>query len=222
MTDSLHDDFEQQNLVNRYRNRLDDIRTWYAELPELILTISSQALDLSGVRGTTDRIPGGDALTMLGPWAPDADHGDDLPHPVQICKEWVHTINGNAHRSFTENWRWLRDHTPQILESQWADAWRTDIDTLWGRLSALTGNSTPKPPPEPINLETMALDIPDDAKLTPTEAGHFFPGITQKIKDDKHHKRLNITPDETGRYTASDLKEYAARRGCISPLAMAT
>lgn len=216
------DDLEQLNLVARYRNRLDDIRTWYSELPDLILAIGSQALDLTGIRGTTDRIPGGDALAMLGPWAPDADHGDDLPHPIQICREWVDTINGQPLPTFTQNWRWLRDHTPRILESQWATAWRQDIDNLWGRLSALTGHNDPKPPPEPINLHTMALDIPDDARLTPTEAGHFFPGITEKIKDDKHHRRLTITPDEKGRYTAADLKHYAASRGCISPLTMAT
>ena len=50
-------------------------------------TISGYSMDLTGIRGTTDRIPGGDALAMRGPWSRDADHGDDLPHPDQILRE---------------------------------------------------------------------------------------------------------------------------------------
>lgn len=214
------DDFEHLNTVARYRNRLDDIRTWYAELPDLTLTIGSQALDLSGVRGTTDRIPGGDALTMLGPWAGEADHGDDLPHPVQIVREWCETIAGQHWRTWAENWRWLWDHVDDILNSPWADNWCTDIDALWGRLAALTGNLE-KPEKQMADAEALqahAALIPDGTMLTLREADHFNPGIENRVKRDRNAERdrahrkhtdpeYRCAPDRS-RYNVTDLRRH--------------
>lgn len=223
MTDPL-DDFEHLNLIARYRNRLDDILDWYRALPDTMLTISSHAMDLAGTRGTTSRIPGGDALAMLGPWSADADHGDDLPHPAQTIHEWVETINGTAHRTLTENWRWLRDHVPHILESPWATAWREDIDALWHRLERLSGDA-PRTEQEhrgPEHCQAVADEIPDDFRLTAKDADLFWPGIEQKLKDDRHHKRP--VPDRAAdrTYAASDLREYLARRSCAGAGTMAT
>lgn len=224
MRDRLEDDLEQQNLTNRYRNRLDDIRTWYQHLPDIMLTVSGYAMDLAGTRGTTSRIPGGDALAMLAPWAPDADHGDDLPHPAQTVHEWVEAIDGTARRTFVENWRWLRDHTPQILESQWATAWRQDIDALWHRLERLSGDA-PRTEQEhrgPEHCQAEADNIPDAFRLTAKDADLFWPGIEQKLKDDRHHRRP--VPDRAAdrTYAASDLRAYLARRSCEQDPTVAT
>lgn len=225
MTDPL-DDFDQQNLVNRYRNRLDEILTWYHALPDTMLSISGYAMDLAGTRGTTSRIPGGDALAMLGPWSADADHGDDLPHPAQTIHEWTETINGTSHRSLTENWRWLRDHVPHILESPWATAWREDIDALWHRLERLSGDA-PRPEQQnrgPLDCEARAHEIPDHQRLTLTETQSFWPKVRNRVEVDRHRERdqakkakrppeYRCDPDEKGRYLVSDLREhYGARR----------
>lgn len=213
------DDFEHLNQIARYRNRLDDIREWRSQLHDVMLSISGFAMDLTGVRGTTDRIPGGDALAMRGPWSPDADHGDDLPHPDQVCREWMETIAGESARTWAENWRWLRDHTSDILESPWADAWRTDIDSLWGRLAALTGNSEPQPEPEPVDPATRASEIPDHTRLTLVDADRCFPGIRNRIDADRSKERARAkkekrspsyrcTPDRKGRYLVADLREH--------------
>ena len=223
---TMRDDLDEQNLVNRYRNRLDDIRTWYQHLPDIMLTVSGYAMDLAGTRGTTSRIPGGDALAMLAPWAPDADHGDDLPHPAQTVHEWVEAIDGTARRTFTENWRWLRDHTPQILESQWATAWRQDIDALWHRLERLSGDAprTEQQNRGQLDCEARAHEIPGDKRLTLTETQPFWPKVRNRVEVDRHREReqakkekrppeYRCDPDEKGRYLVSDLREhYGARR----------
>ena len=216
-----HIDFEQENQANRYRHRLDDIRDWLAELTDTITTITSPRLSHAPGGNGEARLPGGDALVMLGPWAADADHGDGIPHPAMICHEWVERIQGHARHTFTENWRWLRDNTPHILQSPFAEAWRADIDALWTKLGHLTGNHQP-PEPQPVNLIARAMSIPDTATMTAAEANHFFPGIAQKLKDDRHHGRPTPTPAEGGKYTGYDIKEYATERGCIHPKTMAT
>lgn len=223
MTDWL-DDLEEQNLVNRYRNRLDDIHTWYRALPDTMLTVSGYAMDLAGTRGTTSRIPGGDALAMLAPWSSDADHGDDLPHPAQTVNEWVKAIDGTARRTFAENWRWLRDHVPQILESQWAPAWRQDIDALWYRLEKLSGDAprTETQHRGPLDCQAEADNIPDNFRLTARDADLFWPGIEQRLKDDRHHKRPTPPRADDRTYAVADLREYWARRTCVQPATMAT
>ena len=222
---TMRDDIDDLNLVNRYRNRLDEIRAWYQHLPDVMLSVSGYAMDLAGTRGTTSRIPGGDALAMRGPWAPDADHGDDLPHPAQTVHEWVEAIDGTARRTFTENWRWLRDHTPQILESQWAPAWRQDIDALWYRLEKLSGDA-PRSKQQnrgPLDCEARAHEIPGEKRLTLTETQPFWPKVRNRVEVDRHREReqakkdkrppeYRCNPDERGRYLVSDLREYYGAR----------
>ena len=218
--------------IGLYRQRLDDIRDWYTHLPETMLTIASQPLSLAPTRGTTTRIPGGDALAMLGPWAPDADHGDDLPHPAQIIREWAHTIHdahGNvppAHGTWAAHWRFLRDQVPWILESPWAQDWQQDVDALWWRLARLTGNA---PVEKTEDVQRRLADygplLPDTARLTLPQADECWPGIRNRVDQDRWKERARARkegrpaqyrcdPDEKRRYLVADLREhYGATRG---------
>lgn len=208
MTDPL-DDFEHLNTINRYRNRLDDIRDWKALLPEVMLTISGYSMNLTGVRGTSDRMPGGDALVMTGPWSGDADHGDDLPHPDQVLREWVERLDGKARGSWTENWRWLRDQSPAILGTQWADQWKADIDALWWRLAKLTGNA-PEPEPTPEITNGMVIDAlreNPDHRLSRKELGIIF-GIPASTITTWRSRGLET--DEKGSYRAGDILDRLA------------
>lgn len=212
-------------LIGTTRDRLEDIRKWRGQLTDVMLTVSAYSMDLTGIRGTTDRIPGGDALAMLGPWAPDADHGDDLPHPDQVLREWRETISETTHRgSWEECWRWHWDHTPRILESPWAEGWQQDLTALWWRLARLTGNAPTDPDAHRVQADCEAVrdDIPADTRLTAKEADLFWPGIEARLKDDRHHNRPipNRGTDRT--YLVSDLREYWATRTCTTGLSMAT
>ncbi|MGP5484381.1 hypothetical protein ACTXMZ_15505 [Brachybacterium alimentarium] len=209
--------------IGGMRDQLEDIRHWRDALSDVMLTISSQALDLTGIRGTTDRIPGGDALAMLGPWAPDADHGDDLPHPEQIMREWVEQIHGERLGSWEEHWRWHWDQTPRILASPWADAWQADITALWWRLAKLTGNA-PKAEPDIMagaeELQRNAARVPNGAMLTLREADQFAPGIENRVKRDrnaerdrarrKHRDPLYRCEPDGPRYKVADLRRHYA------------
>lgn len=221
----LPSDLEAMNEVNRYRHRLEDIREWRGLLPEIVTAISSHGLDLSGVRGTTERLPGGDALAMLAPWAPDATCGDDLPHPDQIVREWAHTIH-DAHgqvppnASWVEHWRFLHDQTAWILASPWAVQWRADIDALWWRLARLTGNT---PEGELVEVQRRLADhadaIPDDAWLTLAQLDTAWPGrnLSQRIRSGRSKEKARarrdgtppvytLCPDERRRFRVGDVR----------------
>lgn len=206
--------------IGGMRDQLEDIRHWRDALSDVMLTISSQALDLTGIRGTTDRIPGGDALAMLGPWAPDADHGDDLPHPEQIMREWVEQIHGERLGSWEEHWRWHWDQTPRILASPWADAWQADITALWWRLARLTGNA---PKNEEADLQRRLVDcaneLPDHARLTLAQIDTTWPdqNLSQRIRTarskenararkENREPRHPVDPDDQRRYLVGDIR----------------
>ncbi|MFI8778237.1 hypothetical protein ACIGH6_14290 [Brachybacterium paraconglomeratum] len=180
-------------LIGTMRDRLEDIRHWRSDLSDVMLTVSGYSMDLTGIRGTTDRIPGGDALAMLAPWAPDATHGDDLPHPDQILREWRETITEEQHGgSWAECWRWHWDHTPTILESPWAEGWQQDLTALWWRLARLTGNAPKQDTPTMADAEEIqrhAQAVPDHTMLTLREADRFAPGIENRVKRDRNAER---------------------------------
>lgn len=213
------DDLERLNLVARYRSRLDDIRQWRADLPDVMVKICGTAPDLSNVRGSgiTTGLPGGDALAMLGPWAPDADQGDDLPHPDQIVFEWTERLAGRALRTWAQNWRWLYDHTPDILQSPAAVAWRSDINALWHRLESLVGDrdrpvTTNRGPDE---CRAAGGLVPGTARVTLAEADKLFDGIRNRVDVDRsraraRHRppRYKCQPDSRGRYLVQDLRDH--------------
>lgn len=180
-------------LIGTMRDRLENIRQWRGQLSDVMLTISGYSMELTGIRGTTDRIPGGDALAMLGPWAPDADHGDDLPHPDQVLREWLETIAERpSPGSWEECWRWHWDQTQRILESPWAEEWQQDLTALWWRLARLTGNAPKDDTPTMADAEEIqrhASAVPDHTMLTLREADRFAPGIENRVKRDRNAER---------------------------------
>lgn len=180
-------------LIGTMRDRLEDIRAWKGQLSDTMLTVSGYSMELTGIRGTTDRIPGGDALTMLGPWAADADHGDDLPHPDQVLREWRETITEETRGgSWEECWRWHWDQTPRILETPWGEEWQQDLTALWWRLARLTGNAPKDDTPTMADAEEIqrhASAVPDHTMLTLREADRFAPGIENRVKRDRNAER---------------------------------
>lgn len=210
-------------LIGTMRDRLEDIRAWRGQLSDVMLTITSQAMDLTGIRGTTDRIPGGDALAMLGPWSGDADHGDDLPHPDQVLREWRETITEDTPAgSWAECWRWHWDQTPRILETPWGEEWQQDLTALWWRLARLTGNA-PKNEEDNLQrrLEDHANDLPDHARLTLAQLESTYPGrnLSQRIRTarskenararlEKRPPRHPFDPDENRRYLLGDIRNH--------------
>ncbi|WP_087483551.1 hypothetical protein [Brachybacterium massiliense] len=222
---------DHQHDVDYWRNTLNAIDRMLTEIPDTMLTISSYAMDLAGPSTSTEPpLPGGDALVLTGPWASDATHGDDTPHPAQTIVEWAHTIYDahgtipTARLRYAEALRYLRDQTPWILESPWTTAWRDDIEAVHGRLRALVPaevddrhDSTPLE--ETIDLTAMADLIPEDKLLTRDEAEHFWPNRldptawatlrkrAQRAREDGH----NI-PHR--RYPVEWIKDTLARRVC--------
>lgn len=213
-------------LIGTYREKLDQIREWRPQLSDTILTLSAINLSLAPARGSTDRIPGGDALAMLGPWSADADEGDDLPHPDQVIREWSQTIHGYldatppARSTWATHWRYLYDQCPSILESPWAEHWQADITALWWRLARLTGNA---PNDEEETLQRQLVDhaneLPDHARLTLTELDKTYPGrnLSQRIRTARskenararqEHRpaRHPFDPDYKRRYLLGDIR----------------
>ncbi|GAA1333871.1 hypothetical protein GCM10009592_28530 [Brachybacterium rhamnosum] len=221
MTTSPLDDFEQQNHINRYRNRLDDIRTMLNEIPDTMLTISSYAMDLAGSRATTEpALPGGEALILTGPWSSDATHGDDTPHPAQTITEWAHTIHdahGQVpphHLRFPQAIRYLHDQTPWILTSPWAPAWQRDIDAVHGRLRSLCPPEVDHHHDDAIEHDQItedqlwdALALHPDHELTRRDLAHL--GIPASTVTTWRH-RGKVTETSPGRYRAGDIVD--ARR----------
>lgn len=209
-------------LIGTMRDRLEDIRQWREQLSDVMLTISGYSMDLTGIRGTTDRIPGGDALAMRGPWAADADHGDDLPHPDQVLREWRETITEETRGgSWEDCWRWHWDSTQRILESPWAEEWQQDLTALWWRLARLTGNAPKDDTPTMADAEEIqrhASAVPDHTMLTLREADRFAPGIENRVKRDRNaerdrarrqHRDPEYRCDPDGpRYQVADLRRH--------------
>lgn len=209
-------------LIGTMRDRLEDVRQWRGQLTDVMLTITSHGPDLTGIRGTTDRIPGGDALAMLGPWSRDADHGDDLPHPDQVLREWRETVTEETHRgSWEECWRWHWDQTQRILESPWAEEWQQDLTALWWRLARLTGNAPKDDVPTMADAEEIqrhAQKVPDHTMLTLREADRFAPGIENRVKRDRNAERDRARRDHRDpayrcdpdgpRYQVDDLRRH--------------
>lgn len=238
MTDQLHDTLAEatrtrvtiEHDTDEISQKLDDIRWWYPQLADTMLTIGSQALDLTGIRGTTQRIPGGDALTMLGPYSVGYDEPDDLPHPAQIIREWADRWRDATRTPHDPSTKWaghlavLQANTAWYIRMDQSGAFRDDIRALWGRLRALTGNHEREREQHrgQADCQAEADNIPDHIRLTAKDADLFWPGIQQKLKDDRHHKRPTPDRADDRTYAVTDLREYLARRTCTEDENMAT
>lgn len=205
-----------QAAVDYWRTILNAIDRMLAEIPDTMLTISSYSMDLAGPASSTEPpLPGGDGLVLTGPWASDATHGDDTPHPAQTIIEWCERIR--AHRGspntrrprYGEALRYLRDETPWILESAAADAWCTDLEAVHGRLRALCPpevddrhDSTPLE--EAITEEQLweALGQRPEHELSRRDLTHL--GINPSTLTTWRH-RGKISETSPGRYRAGDI-----------------
>ena len=238
MTDSLHDTLTEatrtratlEHDTRDIADKLEDIRWWYPQLADTMLSVSGYAMDLTGIRGTTQRIPGGDSLAMLGPYSVGYDEPDDLPHPAQIIREWADRWRDATRTPTKPGEKWaahlaiLQANTAWYIRMDQSEAFRNDIRALWGRLRALTGNHEREREEHRGAQDCEALRdlLPPDTRLTARDADLFWPGIQQKLKDDRHHHRPVPHRADDRTYTAADLREYLARRSCEHEETMAT
>lgn len=234
MTDTFHDTLTTEararealeHDVREIGDKLEDIKWWYPQLSDVMLTIGSQALDLTGIRGTTQRIPGGDALTMLGPYSVGYDEPDDLPHPAQLVREWSDRWRDATRTPAKPGEKWathlaiLQANTAWFIRMDQSGAFRNDIRALWGRLRALTGNQEREVRQHrgPEELQAEACNIPDDKMLTLRQADQCAPGIENRIKRDRNAerdraKKAKRPPEyrcdpEGSRYLVEDLRRH--------------
>ena len=207
---------DREHDVDHWRNILNAIDRMLAEVPDTMLTIPSYSMDLAGPANTTELpLPGGDALVLTGPWASDATHGDDTPHPAQTIVEWAHTIH-DAHGAvsaaglrYAQALRYLRDQTPWILESRWAPAWRDDLEAVHGRLRALCPpevddrhDSTPLEDAITEQQVWEALEQHPEHELSRRDLAHL--GINPSTLTTWRH-RGKISETRPGRYRAGDI-----------------
>lgn len=215
--------------IDDITNRLDDIHDWYPELATHMTATPAHPMDLTGIRGTTTRLPGGDALTMLAPYSTGYTEPDDLPHPAQIISEWADRWRAATRTPTPPHTKWadhlaiIRANVPWFIRMDAAGAFRTDIRTLWHRLAHLTGNTERQEQAHrgPGDCIAVAHEIPGNTRLTLNEAETFAPGIRNHIDVDRHHERTRAKkqhrppqhrcdPDEKGRYLVADLREHYA------------
>lgn len=224
----LDNEFKTINLINHYRNRLDDIRQWYGELSDTMTTITGYKMDLANTHPTgVHKLPGGDALAMRGPYSTGNTEPDDLPHPAQIIIEGAHTIDrlqNRTHRPYNFAEAYHRNHEalPWLYDNGHLQTWAIEINTLWHKLGHLTGHHNT---PTTTNIFTnpithYAPHIPAGTMLTLRQADRLSPGIENRVKRDRHAERTrahkqNRTPtyraNPTGtKWNINDLRTHYA------------
>lgn len=191
MTDAFHDTLAAEararetieHDTREIGEKLEQIKWWYPQVTDTILTVSSQSLDLTGIPSTGEApMPGGDALAMIGPWSPGYDEPDALPHPAQIVHEWADRWRTATRTPTPAGAKWaahlaiLQANTAWFVRQDSSGEFRADIRAVHGRLQAITGNAPDKPQPEPTDITTMGHLIPEHVTLTRDEAEHFWPG----------------------------------------------
>lgn len=212
--------------IDDTHTRLDDIHDWYPQLATTMTHTPAATLDLTGIRGTTSRIPGGDALTMLAPYSTGYTEPDDLPHPNQIISEWANHWREATRTPTPPNARWgdhlaiIRANVPWFIRQDTSGAFRTDIRSLWHHLARLTGNHPHTEDETPQRqLEDHGHEIPDHALLTLAQAEKAFPGIRNRVDVDRSRERNRARtqnrppehrcdPDTKHRYLVGDLRKH--------------
>lgn len=203
-------DFETQNTINHYRNKLHDIHEWHQQLNDTIGTISGYSMDLSGVTSpATPRLPGGDALAMLAPYSDGHLEPDDLPHPTQILTNHAHTIDHlqqHTPTTYTLTTALRRNHDaiPWLHANGHLPKWATEINQLWTRLGKITGNLQPNPQPQPPTRQQLWEALEQNPHtLLPRQALTTLGYNKSTITTWK--QRGILTPNNQGQYLAADL-----------------
>ena len=249
MGDGLHDAWEFENRVNRLRGNLEVVPVLLGEVSDVMLSIARRSMSLAPGRGGDRPLPGGRALVVLGPVAEHATVTDDAPHPVtvirriaDVVREWMGEPSvvdeplSEAIEFVRESARWVVAHEDLAV---WVEQ---QLDRVLGLLRSLTGDVERAEPRtiEPQDIEahmlTLLREQPAQYRMTPAEAEHFWPGISNRVKAHRSRARAQAKaeskrrsreeghrvdvdpvffaePDAHGRYGADQLAEFHEARG---------
>jgi hypothetical protein len=246
-----HEAWDFENRVNRLRNELDEVPRLVGEVSDVMLSIGRSSLSMAPARSSERPLPGGRALALLGPVSEHATEGDDLPHPVTVLRdiadavrEWQgeRSVPGESMAAAVEfvksAARWIVAHEEL---ARWVEA---RLGQTLGLLRSLVGEvervepRTVDPALIEDHMRAMLDEAPGSYRMTPAEADHFWPGISDRIKahrsrakvrareDSKRESReagvpvrvepvFFALPDERGRYGADELAEFHRVRGHV-------
>lgn len=252
METGLHDAWDFENRVNHLRNEVDEVPRLLGEVSDVMLSVGRSSLSMAPGRSSERPLPGGRALAVLGPVADHASEPDDLPHPVSVLRdiadavrEWMGERSvpaetmGSAVVFVKASARWIVAHEELAA---WVEQ---RLGETLGLLRALVGDVERVEPRtvDPVEIEdhmrALLDEAPDSYRMTPAEADHFWPGISDRVKAHRSRakararqeaKRLAkergvdrvevdpvffALPDERGRYGADELAEFHRVRGHV-------
>lgn len=251
METGLHDTWEFENRVNHLKNEVDEVPRLLVEVSDVMLSVGRSSLSMAPGRSSERPLPGGRALAVLAPVADHASEPDDLPHPVTVLRdiadavrEWQGeaSVPGESMRAavgFVKGAaRWIVAHEELAV---WVEQ---RLGQTLGLLRSLVGDVERVEPRtvDPLEIEDHMRALLDEAphsyRMTPADADHFWPGISDRIKahrsrakarareeskrrtrEEGEHVRVEpeyfALPDERGRYGAEVLAEFHRGRGHV-------
>lgn len=251
MSSGLHDSWEFENRVNRLRNELEEVPRLLGEVSDVMLTVGRRSMSLTPTRSQGRPLPGGQALAVLGPVSDHASELDDLPHPASVLRdmadlvrEWMERPSvpaesmSSAIGFLSESARWIVAHEELVV---WVEQ---ELGRVLGLLRSLVGDVERVEPRtfDPVELEdhmqALLDESPDSYRMTPAEADHFWPGISDRIKAHRSRAKARARrearkrskeegrevrvepeffalPDGRGRYGADELAEFHRGRGHV-------
>ena len=252
MSEGLHDAWEFENRVNHLRNEVDEVPRLLGEVSDVMLSVGRSSLSMAPGRSSKRPLPGGRALAVLGPVADHASEPDDLPHPVTVLRdiadavrEWMGERSvpaetmGSAVGFVKASARWIVAHEELAA---WVEQ---RLGQTLGLLRSLVGDVERVEPRtvDPVEIEdhmrALLEEAPGSYRMTPAEADHFWPGISDRIKAHRSRARARARqeakrlakqrgvdrvdvepvyfalPDERGRYGAEELAEFHRVRGHV-------
>lgn len=251
MSEGLHEAWDFENRVNRLRNELDEVPRLLGEVSDVMLSIGRSSLSMAPARSSERPLPGGRALALLGPVSEHATEGDDLPHPVTVLREIADAVRewqgersvpaesmASAVEFVKGAARWIVAHEEL---ARWVEQ---RLGQTLGLLRSLVGDVERVEPrtvdPSLIEDHMRALldEAPGSYRMTPAEADHFWPGISDRIKAHRSRAKARAReeskretraagehvhvepvyfalPDERGRYGADELADFHRVRGHV-------
>lgn len=247
----LHDAWEFENRVNHLRNEVEEVPRLLGEVSDVMLSVGRSSLSMAPGRSSERPLPGGRALAVLGPVAEHATVPDDLPHPVSVLREIADLVRewqgeasvpgeslGSAVEFVKGAARWVVAHEEL---ARWVEQ---RLGQTLGLLRSLVGDVERVEPRtiDPLEVEdhmrALLDEAPDSYRMTPAEADHFWPGISDRIKVHRSRQRARAraeskdlsrergvrvdvepeffaVPDERGRYGADELATFHRVRGHV-------
>lgn len=251
METTLHEGWEFENRVNRLRAELADVPRLLGEISEVMLSVGRSSLSMAPARSRSAPLPGGRALLVLGPVSDHASERDDLPHPVTVLREVADLVRQWMERgsvpaeSLSSAIGFLSESARWIVAHEELAAWvECRLSEVLGLLRSLVGDVERAEPrtiePEEIrgHMQARLRESPSAWRMTPAEADHFWPGISDRVKahrsrarararaESKHLTeeagvRIDVEPeffaepDVAGRYSAEELEEFHRVRGHV-------